>query len=121
MRYLCHPVSRLNIYLLILNENLYVEVPSASLFVASTILRSINLTDVDISIFYTIEWLMDRFRTSVNSYSHNLCTIMLNKIATRYDNHQIFKSEEIHKKCKLITWICAKCNKNRSQSIIITE
>ena len=64
-------------------------VPSASLVTILAILRSVNLVDVNISILYTVEWLLDRFRTSVNTYSHNLCTIMLDRIVNNKNNNKI--------------------------------
>ena len=53
------------------------------------VLRSINLDITDIGILYTVEWLLDRVRTSVNVYSHNLNTIILNKIVQKNDGDKI--------------------------------
>jgi Na+/H+-dicarboxylate symporter len=53
------------------------------------VLRSINLDITDIGILYTVEWLLDRVRTSVNVYSHNLNTIILNKIVHKNDGNKI--------------------------------
>ena len=67
--------------------------PSASLVTILAILRSVNLVDVNISILYTVEWLLDRFRTAVNTYSHNLCTIMLNRIVNNNYKNKIQNTE----------------------------
>ena len=41
------------------------------------------MPEVNIAILYTVEWLLDRIRTLVNVYSHNLCTVALNKIVNK--------------------------------------
>ena len=53
------------------------------------VLRSISLDITDIGILYTVEWLLDRIRTSVNVYSHNMNTIILNRIVIKNDENKI--------------------------------
>ncbi|CAF0839512.1 unnamed protein product [Brachionus calyciflorus] len=52
------------------------SVPSASIVTILVVLNSINFTNSNIAVLYTVEWLLDRFRTAVNTYSNCFCTVI---------------------------------------------
>lgn len=56
------------------------SVPSSSIVTILVILNGINLSYLNIGILYTVEWLLDRLRTSVNLYSHCFCTFITNEL-----------------------------------------
>ena len=51
-------------------------VPSSSIVTLLVILNAIGQPNFNIAIMYTVEWLLDRVRTSVNLYSHCFCAII---------------------------------------------
>lgn len=70
------------------------SVPSSSLVTIIVILGSINLGDVNIAILYTVEWILDRVRTSINVYSHCICTVIIEKIANNSKYIQVKIDED---------------------------
>ena len=48
-----------------------------------TVLASINASKVNFSILFTVEWILDRARSTINIYSHCLCGVILEKIAVK--------------------------------------
>lgn len=67
------------------------SVPSSSIITILVILNGINLSYLNISIFYTVEWLLDRVRTAVNFYSHCFCTFITYELCKSQ-----FKDEKSH-------------------------
>lgn len=45
------------------------------------------MSHVNIAILYTVEWLLDRVRTFVNCYSHELLTIMLDEFVNKKERN----------------------------------
>ena len=52
------------------------SVPSSSIITIIVVLNSINLSYLNISMLYTAEWILDRMRTTVNVYSHCICSVI---------------------------------------------
>lgn len=59
------------------------SVPSASIITILVILNGVNLGALNIAILYTVEWILDRVRTTVNFYSHCLCTLITNELCIK--------------------------------------
>jgi Na+/H+-dicarboxylate symporter len=59
------------------------SVPSASIVTILVVLNAINLSYLNISILYTVEWLLDRVRTAVNLYSHCFCAVITYELSKR--------------------------------------
>lgn len=75
------------------------SVPSSSIITIVVILNGINLSYLNVSIFYTVDWLLDRVRTAVNFYSHCFCTFITNELCkAQFDNEE---NRESHEKDKL--------------------
>lgn len=59
------------------------SVPSSSIITILVVLNVINKNNLNIAIFYTVDWLLDRIRTAVNLYSHCFCTVMTNELCKK--------------------------------------
>lgn len=61
------------------------SVPSSSIVTILVVLNTINISNLNIALLYTVEWLLDRLRTTVNLYSHDFCTVITNDLFQRYN------------------------------------
>lgn len=73
------------------------SVPSSSIITILVILNGINLSHLNVGIFYTVDWLLDRVRTAANMYSHCFCTFITNELcknSLKLDETESDKDEE---------------------------
>jgi Na+/H+-dicarboxylate symporter len=65
------------------------SIPSSSIVTILVVLNSINLNGSNLAILYTVEWLLDRLRTTVNLYSHDFCAVITNHLLmnSNYNNN----------------------------------
>jgi len=56
------------------------SIPSSSIVTILVILNTINLGHLNIALLYTVEWLLDRLRTTCNFYSHDFCAVITNHL-----------------------------------------
>jgi solute carrier family 1 (high affinity glutamate transporter) protein 2 len=65
------------------------SIPSSSIITILVVLNSINLNGSNLAILYTVEWLLDCLRTTVNLYSHDFCAVITNHLLmnSNYNNN----------------------------------
>ena len=59
------------------------SVPSSSIVTILVVLNTINMGHLNIALLYTVEWLLDRIRTTVNLYSHDFCAVITHHLFHR--------------------------------------
>jgi len=65
------------------------SVPSSSIVTIIVVLNTINMGDSsNIALLYTVEWLLDRIRTTVNLYSHDFCAVITHHLFQKQQQQQ---------------------------------